>query len=86
MEQSPSREANTSVVSQYIPRILWNPTVHCRIHKSSSPVCILIQISPVQYQVLMISYNIFIQCTSIGLQSDIGSTRSVEVWEEDVLA
>ena len=30
MEQSPSWEANRLSASEEIPRILWNPTVHCR--------------------------------------------------------
>jgi len=47
MDQNPFWKANRSSASKEMPRILWNPKVHHRIHKFPPPVPILNQIDSV---------------------------------------
>jgi hypothetical protein len=66
IHQSPSLEANRFAASQEIPRILWKPKVHYRIHKSPPPVSIPSQLKTVPTRTshfLKIRLNIILPST-----------------------
>ena len=66
MKKSYSSEANRFSASQQIPRLVWNPKVHYRIHKFRPPVPIPNHIDPVHTPtsyILTIHFNIILPST-----------------------
>lgn len=73
MEQSPC-EADSSLSSEKVPRILCNPNAHCRTHNSSQLFPILNQIHPVHNSpiyLFKIHFNIIHNHLRIALPSDL---------------
>jgi len=72
MEQSPSWEAYQFSASQEVPRILWNPEVHCRIYKcphlSLSGASSIQSIPPITIfwrSILILSSHVYLSLPSV---------------------
>jgi hypothetical protein len=68
MEHSPSREANSRSASQEIPRLLWKPKFHYRVHKGPSHVKTSITKAPISF-VMSVSLSI---CPHVTISIELG--------------
>jgi hypothetical protein len=73
--KSPSSEANSLSVSKEVPRLLWNPRAHYRVHNSLPLVPILIQMNPVHNFPTSIHSNIILPTTPRSIKTDFGAHR-----------
>jgi hypothetical protein len=84
MEHSPSQETNSCSASQEIPRLLWNPKVHYRIHQSSPPITVLSQINPIQmlrsnFRKTHFNFNIVLPSTSRSSRDILSSGYPIKI-------
>jgi hypothetical protein len=79
MEQNRPSEAEVSSISQEIPRILWDPMVHFRVHKSPTLAPALGQINPV-YALRSYFFKI---CFNINFTST--PTKGGNLWKLDTV-
>ena len=75
MEQSPFWEANRFSASQEIPRILWNPKVHYRIHRCPPPVSILRQLDLTSWRYILLLFPIYRWVSQVVIFSQVSPPK-----------